>query len=32
MATPDASFELQQAILENELVLYYQPIIALEDR
>jgi EAL domain-containing protein (putative c-di-GMP-specific phosphodiesterase class I) len=27
-----AKFELQQAILENQLVLYYQPIIALEDR
>jgi EAL domain-containing protein (putative c-di-GMP-specific phosphodiesterase class I) len=25
-------FELQQAIAENQLVLYYQPIIALEDR
>jgi EAL domain-containing protein (putative c-di-GMP-specific phosphodiesterase class I) len=28
----DAKFELQQAIAENQLVLYYQPIIALEDR
>jgi EAL domain-containing protein (putative c-di-GMP-specific phosphodiesterase class I) len=28
----EAKFELQQAILDDQLVLYYQPIIALEDR
>jgi len=30
--TLDEKFELQQAILDNQLVLYYQPIISLEDR
>ena len=30
--TVDARFELQQAIVENELVLHYQPIVAVSDR
>lgn len=32
MSVPDGRFELTQAIVENQLVLYYQPIVRVSDR